>query len=109
MTSLAITRRELFGNTSEPNNLFMSDILDRGLLTSMLAGQHSSILNSIRLMQKPSVSAEEWEEELAKQQISKEDMNNLVMDFLVSEECKEAAESFQEEANVTSKEEESNL
>ena len=52
---------------------------------------------------KQKVSVDDWEAELSKHQVSKEDLNNLVMDYLVSEEHKEAAEAFQEEANVTSK------
>lgn len=51
---------------------------------------------------KVTVKIEDWEEELESQTVSREDLNELVMDYLVSEECKEAAEAFQEEAHVHS-------
>jgi hypothetical protein len=85
----------------------MSEFLSRALLEE--AERHggesvfSAMMQRLLLMQRPTISVEEWEDELKQQTISKEDLNNLVMDFLVSEECKEAAESFQEEASITSR------
>ena len=51
---------------------------------------------------KPVIKLDDWEAEMQQQTVSREDLNELVMDYLVSEECKEAAEAFQEEANVHS-------
>lgn len=106
MTSRASTRRAPSGSTSEINNL-MSEFLSRALLeeAERLGGESvfSAMMQRLLLMQRPTVSMEEWETGLRQQTVAKEDLNNLVMDFLVSEECKEAAESFQEEANITSR------
>ena len=82
----------------------MSENIYRALLEgnrrdSLFSTSMQQLLSSSR----PNIKVEDWEEELQKQSISKEDMNNLIMDYLVSEECKEAAECFQAEANVTSR------
>lgn len=84
----------------------MSEIISRALLdeAERLGSESvfSAMMQRLMMMQRPTVTLEEWEEELRQQLVSKDDMDNLVMDFLVSEECKEAAESFREEANVSS-------
>ena len=46
------------------------------------------------------VEIEEWTDMMADQHISKQDMNNLVMNFFVVEGFKEAAENFKREANI---------
>jgi hypothetical protein len=85
----------------------MSEFLSRALLeeAERLGGESvfSAMMQRLLMMQRPAITNEEWEAGLQQQIISKEDLNNLVMDFLVSEECKEAAESFQEEANISSR------
>ncbi|KAI0068434.1 lish motif-containing protein, partial [Artomyces pyxidatus] len=49
---------------------------------------------------KTSISKDEWERRLEEVQVSKDDLNRLVMDYLVIEGYKSAAEEFSEEANV---------
>jgi hypothetical protein len=46
------------------------------------------------------VEPEQWSQMMADQHISKQDMNNLVMNFFVVEGFKEAAENFKREANI---------
>eukprot|EP00179_Madagascaria_erythrocladioides_P028354 CAMPEP_0198340738 /NCGR_PEP_ID=MMETSP1450-20131203/45942_1 /TAXON_ID=753684 ORGANISM="Madagascaria erythrocladiodes, Strain CCMP3234" /NCGR_SAMPLE_ID=MMETSP1450 /ASSEMBLY_ACC=CAM_ASM_001115 /LENGTH=231 /DNA_ID=CAMNT_0044045731 /DNA_START=27 /DNA_END=722 /DNA_ORIENTATION=+ len=46
------------------------------------------------------ISRDEWEQKLAKVQVSKSDLNRLVMNYLVIEGYKEAAEKFAEESGA---------
>ncbi len=46
------------------------------------------------------ITKEEWEKKLSEVKIMKEDMNKLVMNFLVTEGYVEAAEKFQMESGT---------
>ena len=46
------------------------------------------------------VDIESWKKMMDDQHISKQDMNNLIMNFFVVEGFKEAAENFKREANI---------
>lgn len=46
------------------------------------------------------VDIETWKKSMDEQHISKQDMNNLIMNFFVVEGFKEAAENFKREANI---------
>lgn len=46
------------------------------------------------------ITKEEWEKKLSEVKIRKEDMNRLVMNFLVTEGYVEAAEKFQHESGT---------
>jgi len=50
---------------------------------------------------KPSIRREEWDRRLHDVHITKTDLNRLVMDYLVIEGYKSAAEEFSQEANLT--------
>ncbi|KAJ3514232.1 hypothetical protein NLJ89_g2487 [Agrocybe chaxingu] len=50
---------------------------------------------------KPSIRKEEWERRLHDVQVTKSDLNRLVMDYLVIEGYKSAAEEFSQEANLS--------
>eukprot|EP01112_Ceratiomyxa_fruticulosa_P012462 TRINITY_DN3451_c0_g1_i1.p1 TRINITY_DN3451_c0_g1~~TRINITY_DN3451_c0_g1_i1.p1 ORF type:complete len:225 (+),score=51.30 TRINITY_DN3451_c0_g1_i1:95-769(+) len=50
---------------------------------------------------KKTVTLSEWEKKLAEVKISKEDLNKLVMNYLVIEGYKDAAEMFQKESGTT--------
>ncbi|KAJ3549649.1 hypothetical protein NM688_g5157 [Phlebia brevispora] len=52
--------------------------------------------------QKVSIRKEEWERRLHDVQVTKEDLNRLVMDYLVIEGFKSAAEEFSREAGIAS-------
>jgi len=52
------------------------------------------------MVQKKTVSVEEWERKLAAVKVRKEDMNRLVMNFLVTEGYVEAAQIFQTESGT---------
>ncbi|KAI0053339.1 lish motif-containing protein [Auriscalpium vulgare] len=47
-----------------------------------------------------SISTDEWERRLEEVQVTKDDLNRLVMDYLVIEGYKSAAEEFSQEASV---------
>ncbi|KJA26127.1 hypothetical protein HYPSUDRAFT_64337 [Hypholoma sublateritium FD-334 SS-4] len=49
---------------------------------------------------KSSIRKEEWEKSLHEVQVTKSDLNRLVMDYLVIEGYKSAAEEFSQEANL---------
>ncbi|KAF7306853.1 hypothetical protein MIND_00477500 [Mycena indigotica] len=51
--------------------------------------------------QKISIRAEEWDRRLHEVQITKHDLNRLIMDYLVVEGYKAAAEEFSQEANLS--------
>ncbi|KAK3248167.1 Glucose-induced degradation complex subunit [Cymbomonas tetramitiformis] len=51
--------------------------------------------------QKKTINKEEWEKKLSTIKIRKEDMNKLVMNFLVTEGFVEAAETFQKESGTS--------
>ncbi|EGC39326.1 hypothetical protein DICPUDRAFT_52718 [Dictyostelium purpureum] len=53
-------------------------------------------------MNKKVISKKEWEEKLSEVNISKQDLNKLVMNFLVIEGYQEAAAKFQEESGTSS-------
>ncbi|KXS20045.1 hypothetical protein M427DRAFT_52312 [Gonapodya prolifera JEL478] len=50
--------------------------------------------------QKKSISKDEWERKLAAVKINKQDLNKLVMNYLIIEGYKDAAEKFGQEANL---------
>ncbi|THH11748.1 hypothetical protein EW146_g7945, partial [Bondarzewia mesenterica] len=50
---------------------------------------------------KTPIAKDEWERRLEEVQVTKQDLNRLVMDYLVIEGYKSAAEEFSEEAGVT--------
>ncbi|KAJ7596946.1 lish motif-containing protein [Mycena floridula] len=50
---------------------------------------------------KVSIRREEWDQRLHQVQVSKNDLNRLIMDYLVIEGYKSAAEEFSQEANLT--------
>ncbi|KAJ7786225.1 CTLH/CRA C-terminal to lish motif domain-containing protein [Mycena metata] len=54
-----------------------------------------------RTQQKISIRAEEWDRRLHEVQVTKHDLNRLIMDYLVIEGYKSAAEEFCVEANLT--------
>ncbi|KAH7928544.1 hypothetical protein BV22DRAFT_202745 [Leucogyrophana mollusca] len=47
------------------------------------------------------IRKEEWEQRLREVQVTKDDLNRLIMDYLVIEGYKSAAEEFSDEANVS--------
>ncbi|KAK2461989.1 hypothetical protein APHAL10511_006452 [Amanita phalloides] len=49
---------------------------------------------------KPVIRKEDWERRLHEVQITKNDLNRLIMDYLVIEGYKSAAEEFSQEANI---------
>jgi glucose-induced degradation protein 8 len=49
------------------------------------------------------ISLEDWEKKIEKIKLDKSDLNKLVMNYLVVEGFKEAAENFREESNTSSK------
>ncbi|GBG68578.1 hypothetical protein CBR_g3123 [Chara braunii] len=51
-------------------------------------------------LQRRAVSKEEWEKRLAQVKVRKEDMNRLIMNFLVTEGYVDAAERFQQESGT---------
>ncbi|KAJ6604567.1 lish motif-containing protein [Mycena vulgaris] len=51
--------------------------------------------------QKISIRTEEWDRRLHEVQVTKHDLNRLIMDYLVIEGYKSAAEEFCQEANLT--------
>lgn len=56
--------------------------------------------NPHHAMGKKTTSVEEWERKLAAVKVRKEDMNKLVMNFLVTEGYLEAAQIFQTESGT---------
>ncbi|KAJ7038287.1 CTLH/CRA C-terminal to lish motif domain-containing protein [Mycena alexandri] len=59
------------------------------------------IATAPRTQQKISIRAEEWDRRLHEVQVTKHDLNRLIMDYLVIEGYKSAAEEFCVEANLT--------
>jgi hypothetical protein len=57
--------------------------------------------DSLKFMKK--ISLEDWEKKIEKIKLDKSDLNKLVMNYLVVEGFKEAAENFREESNTSSK------
>jgi len=47
------------------------------------------------------IRKDEWEKRLREVKVGKEDLNRLIMDYLVIEGYKSAAEEFSQEANLT--------
>ncbi|KAJ6509452.1 lish motif-containing protein [Mycena vitilis] len=64
----------------------------------MASHPHSS---STPRSQKISIRTEEWDRRLHEVQVTKHDLNRLIMDYLVIEGYKSAAEEFCQEANLT--------
>ncbi|KAJ7487515.1 lish motif-containing protein [Mycena galericulata] len=64
----------------------------------MAAHPHASSTNR---PQKISIRTEEWDRRLHEVQVTKHDLNRLIMDYLVIEGYKSAAEEFCVEANLT--------
>lgn len=58
------------------------------------------ILFSLQATSKKVITREEWEKKLSDVKIAKEDMNRLVMNFLVTEGYVDAAEKFKNESGT---------
>ena len=73
---------------------YCSNLLKTPKLTGVV---HVGLMQS---SSKKVITKEEWEKKLSEVKIRKEDMNRLVMNFLVTEGYVEAAEKFQHESGT---------